>query len=40
MLRFPDKQVTVIVLANLQDAHVVGPELAAMVLGDPFSSLE
>jgi hypothetical protein len=29
--------VTVIVLANLEDAHVVGPELAAMVFGDPFT---
>jgi CubicO group peptidase (beta-lactamase class C family) len=37
ILRFPDEHVTVIVLANLEDAHVVGPELAAMVLGDPFS---
>jgi CubicO group peptidase (beta-lactamase class C family) len=37
ILRFPDEHVTVIVLANLEDAHVVGPELAAMVFGDPFS---
>jgi CubicO group peptidase (beta-lactamase class C family) len=37
ILRFPDEHVTVIVLANVEDAHVVGPELAAMVLGDPFS---
>jgi CubicO group peptidase (beta-lactamase class C family) len=37
ILRFPNEHVTVIVLANLEDAHVVGPELAAMVLGDPFS---
>lgn len=33
ILRFPDEQVTVIVLSNLQDAHVVGPELAALVFG-------
>ena len=33
ILRFPDEHVTVIVLANLEDAHVVGPELAAMILG-------
>jgi hypothetical protein len=26
----------VIVLANLEDTHVVGPDLAAMVLGDQF----
>ncbi|HKS55005.1 MAG TPA: serine hydrolase domain-containing protein [Steroidobacteraceae bacterium] len=37
ILRFPNEHVTVIVLANLQDAHVVGPELAAMVLGDSYS---
>jgi CubicO group peptidase (beta-lactamase class C family) len=37
ILRFPDEHVTVIVLSNLEDAHVVGPELAAMVFGDPFS---
>ena len=37
ILRFPDEHVTVIVLANLEDAHVVGPELAAMVFGDPFT---
>jgi CubicO group peptidase (beta-lactamase class C family) len=37
ILRFPDEHLTVIVLANLEDAHVVGPELAAMVFGDPFS---
>jgi CubicO group peptidase (beta-lactamase class C family) len=37
ILRFPDEHVTVIVLANLEDAHVVGPELAAMVFGDQFS---
>lgn len=37
ILRFPDEHVTVIVLANLEDAHIVGPDLAAMVLGDPFS---
>ena len=36
ILRFPDEHLTVIVLANLEDAHVVGPDLAAMVLGDPF----
>jgi CubicO group peptidase (beta-lactamase class C family) len=36
ILRFPNEHVTVIVLANLEDAHVVGPELAAMVFGDPF----
>jgi CubicO group peptidase (beta-lactamase class C family) len=32
ILRFPNEHVTVIVLANLQDAHVVGPQLAAIVL--------
>lgn len=37
ILRFPDEHLTVIVLSNLEDAHVVGPELAAMVFGDPFS---
>lgn len=37
ILRFPDEHVTVIVLANLEDAHIVGPELAAIVLGDSFS---
>ena len=37
ILRFPDEHVTVIVLANLEDAHVVGPELAAIVFGDQFS---
>jgi CubicO group peptidase (beta-lactamase class C family) len=37
ILRFPDEHVTVIVLANLEDAHIVGPELAALVFGDPFS---
>lgn len=37
ILRFPDEHVTVIVLANLEDAHIVGPALAAIVLGDPFS---
>ena len=37
ILRFPDERVTVIVLANLEDARVVGPELAAMILGDPFN---
>jgi len=37
ILRFPDEHVTVIVLSNLEDAHVVGPELAAMVFDDPFS---
>lgn len=37
ILRFPDEHVTVIVLANLEDSHVVGPELAAIVFGDLFS---
>ena len=37
ILRFPDEHVTVIVLANLEEAHIVGPQLAALVLGDPFS---
>jgi CubicO group peptidase (beta-lactamase class C family) len=32
ILRFPNEHVTVIVLANLQDAQVVGPQLAAIVL--------
>lgn len=36
ILRFPNEHLTVIVLANLEDAHVVGPDLAAMVFGDPF----
>jgi CubicO group peptidase (beta-lactamase class C family) len=36
ILRFPNEHVTVIVLANVEDAHVVGPDLAAMTLGDPF----
>lgn len=36
ILRSPNEHLTVIVLANLEDAHVVGPDLAAMVFGDPF----
>lgn len=32
ILRFPDEHLTVIVLANLEEAHVIGPDLAAMVL--------
>lgn len=27
ILRFPNEHVTVIVLANLEDAHIVGPDL-------------
>jgi hypothetical protein len=34
ILRFPAEHLTVIALANLEDAHVVGPDLAAIVLGD------
>jgi CubicO group peptidase (beta-lactamase class C family) len=34
ILRFPAEHLTVIALANLADAHVVGPDLAAIVLGD------
>jgi CubicO group peptidase (beta-lactamase class C family) len=32
ILRFPNEHVTVIVLANLQDAHVVGPDLAVLAV--------
>ncbi|HEY4338501.1 MAG TPA: serine hydrolase domain-containing protein [Steroidobacteraceae bacterium] len=37
ILRFPDDHVTVIVLANLENANTIGPVLAAMVFGEKFS---
>jgi CubicO group peptidase (beta-lactamase class C family) len=37
ILRFPDDHTTVIVLANLEDAVSIGPELAARVFGQKFS---